>query len=436
VVINGRLRLFSITSFFCLNYFVWALFGSILLNCVYLIEEDNKGFYSHPDILFNVWLYTLLGYFFLFVGFTLAHAVWGKRKLTKFISQKPVEVSPYDLSSRNYRWIVFLFIVAVIVLLLYRSIIGAFPLESVFLGLSGHDLALLRSDATNNFSGKMYRFTMFMEVLPLYLFIILSFIKKGKIEKKWRILFIFLLLYNIFYTLITLQKAPIINFMILCYIIYTYKKGEMSKKPLIIMSVFGSFLIIIMYIFFMGVSEDMPISLIVRGALHRVFISSIDPFFYYIKYTNEHGLLWGTSFPNPGGIFPFEHFRLTVEIMEYSRDTASDVVGSQPTVFLGEMYANFGFFAIIISSVFMGFLLQTLDFIFWAKLSKKKNVLNCALYIELMIFFSQYAQTGFSGIVVDTTLYFIVFISIWYLQRQKKYNSVYFKRKVNSILQN
>lgn len=425
IVLNGKIKIFSITFYFFISYVVYALVGSALLNCVIFEKEDSTGIYTDTDILFSVWAYTLLGLLCLFMGFRLAHILYERVIDIKTVKNDYVNTNltrnSYDISIVNYYWILFLFALSIIVLVMYRRAIGGFPLESIFMGLKGAELAFLRSEATNNFSGRMYLYVMFMEVLPLFLFILLSFIKVDTNKRKWTILYLCLLIYNAFYALITLQKAPIINFILLCYIIYCFKKHEIKKKPLIYMGGLIVLLLILMYTFFMGVSDDVPASELLGGALHRIFISSIMPFYWYIKYTNEFGLLYGVSFPNPAGLLPFEHFRLTVEIMDYAKG-AGDVVGSMPTVFIGEMYANFGLIGVCLSAILVGFVLQSIDIAFWKKMSDNKTVLNSALYIYLMIYCSRFTISGVSGIIVDTDLYFIAILTIWYIVRKRKFN--------------
>lgn len=429
VGLNGKIRIFSITSFFFICYLIYALVGSALLNCTRFEAEDYNGVYSHPEILMQVWLYTVLGLFSLFVGFTISHEVFRKHfnilGMHRDADKKGISIYNYDISNKNFRWIAILFLFSVSVLLLYRHQIGGFPLEQIFSGLKGAELGLLRSDATNGFEGHLYRYRMFMEVLPLFLFILISFIKDYVDLPKWKLLYFSLLVYNIIYALITLQKAPIIFLMIICYIIYTYKKGRIEKKPLIIVGAVSVVLIIFMYIFFMGVSEETPASDILNGALHRIFISSIMPFFWIIKYTNEHGFLLGRTFPNPAGILPFEHFNLTVEIMDYAKGFKDEGVGSMPTVFIGEMYADFWIIGIVISAVFVGFFLQTIDIYFWSKMRKEKTALLSAIFIWLIYKMHHYTFTGFSGIIIDTDYYIIGLLVYWFIRKRIKYNKRY-----------
>lgn len=420
IALNGKIKMFSISLYFCLWYVIYNLIGSTLLNCMRFEYEENVGIYSHIDYLFDMWLYTVMGFVGLFIGFSLSHYLYNSHICIKEKKKQAIQAdilqSEFDVSARNVKFILFLFFISIAVLLIYRYEIGGFPIESVLMGLQGSDLALLRSDATNNFSGKYYRYILFMEVLPMFLFILMSFIKSNKTK----CIYFLLGVYNVIWALITLQKAPIINFILLCYIIYSFKKKEFKKKPLIISACISVPIIILMYIFFMGVSEDLPVSEIIKLPLHRIFIDAIIPFYWYIKYTNEFGLLYGSSFPNPGGIFPFEHFSLTKELSTYVNGT-SDVVGSMPTVFIGEMYSNFGVIGIVISSITLGFILQTLDIFFWVKMSIRKSVLISTIYIFMITYLYRFTFSGVSGVFFDANIYFVLLLTFLFHKREKYY---------------
>ena len=76
IAICGRIRFFTITSFFCLCYISFAYIGSILLNIMHFEAEDYLGMYARPDIFFLVWVFTLLGLLFLLLGFAIANIVF------------------------------------------------------------------------------------------------------------------------------------------------------------------------------------------------------------------------------------------------------------------------------------------------------------------------------------------------------------------------
>lgn len=420
--INGGVRFFTITTFFLLCYLAYALTGSVLLNYAHFESEIEDGFYNNPEVLRRLWLYTLIGFVGLIVGIGLSQAFSPPQSRVRYLQEACVETDlslrPDEVSFGNYLWFLFFSFIAVVVLLMYRSQIGAFPIESITQGAAAYELALLRSQATNAFIGKMYRYEIFMDTIPQFLFIASYMIKQTTTEKKWKYLFYFLFLYNGFYALVSLQKAPIIKLLLLFFIMHVFLRGKMNKKLIVLIISISIPLIVAMYVFFMG-AKNSSVDTILGSAIHRIFIGSIAPFYWYIDYFDIHDFLGGTSFPNPGGLLPFTHFQLTVVISNFAHNTG-DVVGSMPTVFIGEMYANFGVFGIILSSIFMGFIIQTLDVFFLKKFVYKKPIGLCALYLFLVNFFSKYTGTSASNFIVDINLYVVMFVYLLLLVSDKK----------------
>jgi oligosaccharide repeat unit polymerase len=392
-----------------------------MLNCFRYEAEDEFGVYSRPDILFDTWAFSLIGFIFIFLGFAFSHHVYREFNFKKCQSDVLSGELVYErliFSKKSYSTILSGFVLVLFVTFLFRSVIGRFPIESIFMGLSTSDLVLLRSDATNGFEGKSYRYQMFMDELPLFLFILVSFIKNGYSSKKWKGLYYLLLFYNVFYAFSTLQKAPIIKLIILAIIIYLFIHKTIPKKYILLLSIFIPTLIVLMYIYFMG-NVDSTATDILIGAGHRIFIGSIIPLYWYIVYVEQKGFLFGTSFPNPAGILPFEHVPLTKEIALIGQSTVGDAVGSMPTVFVGEMYVNFGILGIILSCFFFGFILQTLDIYIFRKMNKRKYVLTCSLYVYFIFYFTKYSTGALSSIILDTSLFVVLIFYVIYKNRIK-----------------
>jgi hypothetical protein len=149
-------------------------------------------------------------------------------------------------------------------------------------------------------------------------------------------------------------KFAIIQFLIgLSYIQWKYIKplsfGKVVQRGVV---VFG--LIIAMYVSF---TEIANISTAVRVALSRMVTGSIAPAHFYLEYfPNVYPFLLGRSFPNPMGIFPWEPYSVSVEIMNWKFPHFADlnIIGSSPTAFWGEGYANFGFVGVLISGFYLG----------------------------------------------------------------------------------
>lgn len=412
--IYGKPRIFTISLFFCMNYIVYAYFGAVILNVVQPEYEAALGMYRRPDLFFKVWFFCTFGFFMLVLGMILAHSVFGRQFLfTKL--QKQMLIHPFSVYKENTYVrlaIIFFIAIAVSLLLIYRQKLGGkLPIEYIFSGKSAAALALLRSDATNNFQGKAYRYYMFIEDIPLILCVLLFFLFRR--NRRYKFLFIFLVCYNIFFSLISFQKGPFFNLFILGMVIYFFKTGRINKKTIFFFILFASGGVIVLYIFFMG-QKGKSFFTLLFVALHRLCIGQITPFYWYLKYIEDYGFLYGLSFPNPAGILPFKHFNLTVEIMNYAMGDLGGVVGTMPTVFLAELYINFGFICMLLGSCFFGFVLGSLDIFFISRLCKNKNIFISTIYIFLIKYFSKFAGGGgIWSILIDEHFIVSIFVILF-----------------------
>ena len=412
--ICGKPRVFTISLFFCANYIVYAYFGAVILNVVQPEYETALGMYRRPDLFFKVWFFCTLGFFMLVFGMIMAQSIFDRHFLFTKLQAKML-CKPFFTNKENSYvrlTIVFFIAIAVLLLLIYRQKLGGkLPIEHIFSGESAATLALLRSDATNNFQGKLYRYYMFIEDIPLVLCILLSFLFHK--DRRYKFLFIFLVCYNIFFSLISLQKGPVFNFIILGMIIYFFRTGKINKKHIFYFVLFASGSVVVLYIFLMG-QKDKSFFTLLFGALHRVFIVQINPFYWYLKYIEDYGFLYGRSFPNPAGVLPFTHFNLPVEIMNYAMGDLGGIVGSMPTVFLGELYINFGFVCMLLGACFFGFVLGSLDIFFISLLCKNKNIFISTIYIFLIKYFSKFAGGGgIWSILIDEHFIVSIFVILF-----------------------
>jgi hypothetical protein len=218
-----------------------------------------------------------------------------------------------------------------------------------------------------------------------------------------------------------LQKAPILNILLLLLITHFYIKGEINWKYLIGFMFITIGLLVSMYIFFMGHSSN---SLLVKLGLpfHRIFIGTISPVFWWQLYVEQHGYLHGLSLPNPKHIFNFKHIQITKEIMRFVHPELKEigVVGSMPTVFWADWFINFGKYALGFSMLLFGFIIQSLDIFFITIMKKKKSVLLLVLFIYLLFYIKHYIATSYLGILIDTNIVIpiIFMLGLYYLSEK------------------
>jgi hypothetical protein len=169
------------------------------------------------------------------------------------------------------------------------------------------------------------------------------------------------------------------------------------------------FFLVIFYLNFMG--SDNLLDAILQ-IFSRTFTGSIQPAYHYLEiFPNNEDFLFGRSFPNPMGIMPFEHYKLAEEVMNWKFTNLSElgIVGSMPTVFWAEAYANFG-----ISGVFIvPFLLGIIVWIASYSVNKFENTpFKVGLLVWLIIHFKGLSITGFSGYIFDFYLIFVIIFVI------------------------
>ena len=195
------------------------------------------------------------------------------------------------------------------------------------------------------------------------------------------------------------------------FLIYTIIKyqGRFKLKQLILLGFFIFPLVGLMYIYFMNAPDfwtgiSYGISRLITGQMH--------PLYDYLKiFPEEVGYLGGKSFPNPGGIFPYEPVSITklVHSITHPEMAAIGIVGSAPTFFWGEMYGNFGYFGIIIPPFFVGYWLYWLNILMF-KLPMTPIVLS--FFIWMILHYRTLAGTSLSKFIIDTDMFIMIFLLI------------------------
>ena len=385
----------GILSFFFFKFFLSIFIGSLALNTF------DFG-YSRKDILLSMCLAASACSILMLLGAQASNTLfrYSNRKLDfSLIPEAVNNIKPVMVFSICS----LILLISIFTLVEYRSRLGLLPIEILFSGDSSRIvLASLRSDATSGFGGNYHWFQLAMKTLPVYLLVLTFFLKE--LGKKWKLVFALTLSLVIIVSVKDLQKNPIIELLILLTVCQIVLKNKINKKLFFRISIFAIGLIILMYMYFMGLA-DRGVSAIAEYATERVFIKQVTPFYHYFLYQEDTGFLFGKSLPNPAGIFPFQNVPLTKEIALHMWGKSDSMIGSAPTVFYGDWYVNFGLPGMVLSMVFLGAFLQMCDIIFSILIRKYKNIFIISLYIFLIIYFSRYALTTFVNLPFDIVIY-------------------------------
>jgi hypothetical protein len=153
--------------------------------------------------------------------------------------------------------------------------------------------------------------------------------------------------------------------------------------------------------------------------------------YHYLEiFPEQISFLWGRSFPNPGGFLPFEPFQLTKELSSIVNpgNELKGVVGSMPTIYWGEMYANFSYLGIIIPPFFIGYFLYWLNTIIF-RLPMTPLVLS--FFIWIILHYKNLAVTSLSSFLIDTTMVIMILVLILFVAIPNKFKIRYFKFRNN-----
>jgi len=247
-----------------------------------------------------------------------------------------------------------------------------------------------------------------------------------------RVFFAIAFLITTFSMVMSIEKGPLAYFLISLYLVYilSLRGGYISVNSFIPVCVVIICFLMIFYIVFMG--SNSPVEA-VFNMFSRALTGQIQPGYHYLEFfPAHHGYLFGRSFPNPGGLLPFENYQLTLEIHKWHSPELykTGIIGSMPAVYWAEMYANFGDIGIIIPPFFIGFLLFLLNSLF---IRFESTPISIALLVWMAMHYKNVSGSSLSDYFFDSYLFFtlIVFLVITFAGG---HGVIRFKKKLNDPL--
>ena len=325
--------------------------------------------------------------------------------------------TPYPVLSRkiqplkqlNHFGPLVFFSIVIVTFLLYLSKIDQIAIL-VALKEGPEAAVLARSNMGNNFD-KLHRYSLILNNLGTL--VTLAFFSLWLMKKKFIRFMLFLISFSLSgaVAVMATEKAPFINLLMALFITYylVKKDGFIPKRHVIIFVLISFLALILFYIYFMG-SRDIYSA--TMSILSRTFSGSIAPAYFYLEYVPHiKDYYWFRTFPNPGGILPFEPVRYTVDIMNHTlpQNLEQGIIGSMPTVFWGEAYLNFGFFGIPIISFIMGCFVATISHL----ISRiQPNSVSIAFTVWMIFHLKSLSITGFSNYLYDFYIIFITTITL------------------------
>jgi oligosaccharide repeat unit polymerase len=397
------LRHISITYVFLLFYLVSAYSGIIGMYFGWNQYWINLGV-TDRNVVLIVFFFSSVSLFLISLGFLFSSRVLG------FQPSQPNDIQ-HSLNSTGFIFILLLILLCVLVTLIYIRRIPGLPIVAA---LKGHpeEAVILRSEATNAFSGKYHRYAMFMHnVLPFLTMILYSHALGKRRIQTW-LVFVPVIFVTSFILLITTEKGPLLFFLAGLIFTYLLSKGKpINLRLAFLVTIFGIVLLFPMYIVFMGMYER-SFSEILAGITSRIFGDIVPAYFYLKMFPESVSFLHGHTLPNPAGIIPgYMPYRITVEVSYYMRPEFMDlrIVGSAPTAFWAELYANFGFIGPFVFTPILGVLLYMMD-VLTSRLPQ--SPIRAALIAWLAVHLMILACSMLSNFLVDLNMFLILLISL------------------------
>ena len=396
-----RLLTISIPGILMLLMLIYQYIGFPTL--FFHLDDYRSQFIQDRAIIWKMFFWNCYTITMILTGYIAARKTMGPLHLP---NQFNACHKSFFLSSFKEQMILYaLFGVSISVLVFYVGKVGIDNL-AIFnaLGFLDHDTSSknLRSAMGNAFEGKYHWYRLFMRDF-------LSIASYG-LFAKWlmchkRVPFlIFLASFMIaaFSMLMATEKGPFLNYIISLLFIYIIikKRGRLSRRLIAVCTPLCFYIIGVVYVFFMG-SPNLWQGIL--SGFSRITTGQISGLYHYLEiFPHQVNYLLGSSFPNPGKIFPWEPYRLTVEVMNlmHPEPESRGIVGSMPTFFWGEMYANFGYLGIIIPPFFIGFVVYAINILFFCL---PLTPLTLSFFIWTIIYISNISGTGLSGYIINIT---------------------------------
>lgn len=381
--------------------FVFSVLGTFPL--FYFLDEYryNSGIQDQKLVL-TVIFYSSVNIIMFLLGVIF---------IRKIMGLKPVGFSSRDICGLSRLQVLALIVVFSFCLFVLVNYLAQLDRVAIVVAFTeGVDAAKqARSDMGNSFHGNYHWYKLVMHDVGSFLTFVCFALWLQSRKSTALISFLLTFSYSTFVAIMATEKAPFVWLLIGLFMVYFLVRndGFVPFRKSIPFALLLIGMLMVFYIFFMG-SRDLSTAL--WSVFSRAFSGSISPAYFYLEFFPAHqDYLYGRTFPNPGGLVPYEPYRYTVEVMNWRFPSlvGSGVVGTAPTVFWGEAYANFGPIGIPIVAFVIGCLVGVVSFL----ISKVEiNAITIGFVVWLILMFKNLSSTGFSVYFYNVYIIFLALL--------------------------
>jgi oligosaccharide repeat unit polymerase len=359
----------SLTNLNMMSFLFWVdLLGVSYIGSVIILLFQNTEFNDLVDNLLGgyetklkVWIfisYTMLAFP---IGMWLAKLLWNY-KVGEFGRYRQKAIIPLFSPRDSYiRLPLYVLSVLSLAAVVYTYIlIGFIPFLKAS-QLNETEVMQLRSSVDIHFGGNVY----FKNVFGMILTPVLTYVSFAyyRVTRSRKDLFWFLLMLAATFFMLTydLSKSPFVRF--LCgFVFFRILTGRVKAGRILWYGAIGIILLVISFVAFGRISGSGNLLFSYNtGISGRVLISQVSSLYRHLEiFPADHPFI---GFSSMSQVIPFLHPserspRIVMEIVSPSW-IESDMGGMYNTLFIGEAYGNFGLAGIILSPLWVGFLIQS-----------------------------------------------------------------------------
>lgn len=318
------------------------------------------------------------------IGMLLAKCVWlGEKKVSLVLSDyadKKIDLSGVNGNSLKYSVWIFTFLSFLACLYTFYKI-RYFPFLKA-ITTSGSTLDILRIDSSRNFSGIVYVKNIFgIALMPLLSYVwAFYYIANKSLADGFMFFITFIMSASILYY--DFSKSPLLWYILSYIFVYYYAGGKLKFNRLLILSVVSFFVLIVMYsIRGVGLNDFASYN---TGPIGRVVLGQVAGTYYIFDlFPMDHDFIGFSSLSQfLSNLLGYEYIERAARIAMMSFNPVGvdeGTAGVMNSLFVAEAWANFGFIGVLISPLWVGFLIGSLYYFF---LNKKKNPLWLALFVS------------------------------------------------------
>ncbi|WP_064091872.1 O-antigen polymerase [Rossellomorea aquimaris] len=370
---------------FLISSFIGPLLIVLEIDQYYMINKLTQEEYRW------IGFYTIIGVMLFFpMILVMVSKLFGFDAINEYPRYLKKEISPIFKNSEEF-FLFFLGLSIVSILAILYTILNSplIPIFEIMVGNSDLSPGQMRIEAARNFQGNYLIRNIFgIALTPLLSLIAYCYSIYSK-DLKWKSLFWILFVGSIFINVYDLAKSPIFFYLIMFFLLRIYVgKMTLNVKKVLLLGSVGAGVLVSMYIVIQGVSDVSSFLSFNSGPVGRLIFAQISPTFLHFQVFGElQPFLHGKSLPGSLiNLFDIDQIRSARLVMTeiFPEKVENGTAGVLNTLYVGEAYANFGYIGILVGTIYIAILTQTLYIIF-IRLPKDPVVISLFVYFTINI---------------------------------------------------